>query len=163
MMAVLRKERLEENVSSSSSCGLQVISDGVKSEPATLSGLNVWEASELGDMETALAIIDSGAASPNDVELLDVKETAYNAESRTPLYWACFGGLVGTLNWSANCCCVAVRIATELRTALRLREKLPTTSATFSSIPTRVCTPTSLITSPVTLGRNWGRNRTKHF
>jgi Zinc finger, C3HC4 type (RING finger) len=94
MMAVLRKERLEKKVSSSSSCGSQVISVGVKSEPATLNGLNVWEASKLGNMETTLAIIDSGAASPNDVELLDVKETAYKAEGRTPLYWACFGGHV---------------------------------------------------------------------
>jgi hypothetical protein len=48
VMAVLKKERLEEKVSSSSSCGSQVISDEVKSEPATLNGLNVLGSFEAG-------------------------------------------------------------------------------------------------------------------
>jgi hypothetical protein len=82
----LRKERLKVRIPVSPSCGTQVSSDnGFRSEPVTLHGLNVWEASKLGDVETTLAIIDSGAASPNDVELLYVKEAAYRAEGRTPL------------------------------------------------------------------------------
>lgn len=63
MMEALRRERLEEKVPTSPTCGAHV-AGGFKSAPVTVNGLNVWEASKRGDMETTLAIIDSGAASP---------------------------------------------------------------------------------------------------
>jgi hypothetical protein len=52
-------------------------------------GMTVWEAAKRGDLSTTLAIIDTGWATPNDVELLD-----QHRQGRTPLYWACFGGHV---------------------------------------------------------------------
>lgn len=69
--------------------------------------VTVWEAAKRGDLETTLAIIDRGDATPNDVEILDQQtmnssSTSTNtsaiavaaAQGRTPLYWACFIGHV---------------------------------------------------------------------
>ena len=70
--------------------------DSMGTESSSISGgddnddIDVWEAAKRGDMETVLRIIDSGEASPNDVELLDEVGT----QGRTPLYWACFIGHV---------------------------------------------------------------------
>jgi hypothetical protein len=51
--------------------------------------VTVWEAAKRGDMNTTLAIIDRGDATPNDVELLNG-----GFQGRTPLYWSCFVGHV---------------------------------------------------------------------
>ena len=39
-------------------------------EPPTHNGFTVWEAAKKGDMETVLALIDRGDATPNTVEIL---------------------------------------------------------------------------------------------
>jgi hypothetical protein len=85
-------------VDSSSSPYGKKLAHSEQRAPMTINGLDVWEAAKRGDLETALAIIDRGGATPNDVELLDASDAksapAHSAQGRTPLYWACFGGHV---------------------------------------------------------------------
>ncbi|KAL7580710.1 hypothetical protein ACA910_000995 [Epithemia clementina (nom. ined.)] len=69
-------------------------------EPPTHNGLSVWEAAKKGDLETVLALIDRGDATPNTVEILSggggFSKDGNNEDQagRSPLYWACFGGHV---------------------------------------------------------------------
>ena len=67
------------------------------SPPPELNGMTVWEAAKKGDMETCLALVDSGLATPNQREIVGHGSSGSggggaNDEGRTPLYWACLVG-----------------------------------------------------------------------
>jgi ankyrin repeat protein len=73
-----------------------------------LNGLTVWEAAKKGDLETCLALIDHGDATPNDLEIISHSSNVSRSSSvnsntqqlqqqqhgRSPLYWASFCGHV---------------------------------------------------------------------